>query len=546
MFKIGETPSESWIIAQVLEKRAADFPNHPIVLWSGKEYTYSYLNKNANRVGKGLQNLGVSNSEKVAVMMKSSPTYIGVWFGIAKIGAVEVPINTAYKGDLLAHIINTAEVTIALIDPEFISVFTKILDKCPKLSLVIVNSSDSDSSFLETHEGVKFQNLDKVVCGTGENLGCKLSADSTACIMFTSGTTGPSKGVIINNAFELSFAVIFNEIVSLKESDVTYNFLPFFHIAGKFIFLGTMFVNGRMLLRPRFSIDNFWKDVREFGVTVTVAVGGICQMLYARAPQKDDINNSIRMIYSVPNPHDVLDEFKDRFGVDFTEGYGSTEANIVVYSRADEMTPLGAAGRAAPYYDVCIVDSNDHLVPPGVSGEIVVRPKFPNTLMQGYFNLPNKSLETFSNLWFHSGDRGIIDKEGYLFFLDRMKDAIRRRGENISSFEVERIIGKHPLVSEVAAIAVPADVGEDEVKIFVVPMDKSTLNAEGLFKYCADEMPYFMVPRFIEFVEQLPRTPTQKVRKVELRDLGITRLTWDSEKAGYRITRNGVKVIEKN
>ena len=201
-----------------------------------------------------------------------------------------------------------------------------------------------------------------------------------------------------------------------------------------------MFVNGRMLLRPRFSVENFWKDIRQFGVTVTVGVGGICQMLYAQPPDEQDSDNPLRMIYSVPNPHDVLDQFKRRFKLELTEGYGSTEANIVVYTRPSEDTPLGAAGRAAPYYDIRIVDGNDRDVPVGESGEIIVRPKFPNTLMEGYYGLPEKTIEPFKNLWFHSGDRGMMDERGYLFFLDRMKDAIRRRGENISSFDSDETI----------------------------------------------------------------------------------------------------------
>ena len=358
--------------------------------------------------------------------------------------------------------------------------------------------------------------------------------------MFTSGTTGPSKGVVINNHFELSFAVIFNEIVSLRADDVTYNFLPFFHIAGKFIMLGTMLADCRMLLRPRFSAGQFWPDVRAHGVTVTVGVGGICHMLWAEPPKPDDADNPLRMIYSVPNPHDVQEAFLARFGLELTEGYGSTEANIVVYTRPGEPTPRGTAGRAPPYYEVAIFDEMDRPVPPGTSGEIVVRAKHPYILMEGYDGLPEATLAAFRNLWFHSGDRGHMDENGFLFFHDRMKDAIRRRGENISSFEVERTVNKHPDVAETAAIAVPAEVGEDEVKVVVVRNPGAALTEEALLRHCADEMPYFMVPRFIEFRADLPRTPTQKVRKVVLREEGITAATWDREAAGFKVTRDGL------
>lgn len=264
-------------------------------------------------------------------------------------------------------------------------------------------------------------------------------------------------------------------------------------------------------------------------------------MLYAQPPQPDDANNPLRMIYSVPNPHEVLDEFKARFGVELTEGYGSTEANICVYTRPGEDTPLGSCGRAAPEYDVRIVDAQGYDCPPGVAGEFVVRPKYPNTLMAGYYGMPEKSLEAFRQLWFHSGDKGTWDENGYFFFLDRMKDAIRRRGENISSFEVERILNLHDDVAESAAIAIKAADGEDEVKVLVVPSSGADPSAEALLYYCVEEMPYFMVPRYIEFKSDLPRTPTQKVQKIKLREEGITPGTWDREQAGIRVTRQGVE-----
>ena len=472
-------------------------------------------------------------------MMQNSPAHVFGWFATAKLGVVEVPINTAYRGDILTHIVTSARVTAMVLDAEFVPVVARIADRCPSLGTFIVSGEDIEDA-RRTLPGVVLS-LEEVATGDGADTPRAVEATTTACIMFTSGTTGPSKGVVINNHFELSFAVVFNEIVSLRADDVTYNFLPFFHIAGKFITLGTMLADCRMLLRPRFSAGQFWPDVREHGATVTVGVGGICHMLWAEPPQPHDADNPLRMIYSVPNPHEVQEQFLARFDLQLTEGYGSTEANIVVYTRPDEATPKGTAGRAAPYYEVAIFDEMDRPVAPGTSGEIVVRARHPHILMEGYDGLPEATLAAFRNLWFHSGDRGHMDEDGFLFFHDRMKDAIRRRGENISSFEVERIVNKHPDVAETAAIAVPADVGEDEVKIAVVRNPGAALTEETLLRHCAAEMPYFMVPRFIEFRADLPRTPTQKVRKVVLREDGITPATWDREAAGFKVTRDGLK-----
>ena len=537
MLTIGKNP-EAWLVHRVLEQRVAERPDHPVMHWDGRDYTYAAINREANRVAAGLAARGIEPGARVAVMMQNTPPHVFVWFATAKLGVVEVPINTAYRGDILTHIVTSAQATAMVLDAEFVPVVARIADRCPTLGTFIMAGGDVEDA-RRALPGVVLS-LDDVAEGDGADAPRSVEATTTACIMFTSGTTGPSKGVVINNHFELSFAVIFNEIVSLGRDDVTYNFLPFFHIAGKFILLGTMLADCRMLLRPRFSAGRFWPDVREHGVTVTVGVGGICHMLWAEPRKPDDADNPLRMIYSVPNPHDVRDDFLKRFGLELTEGYGSTEANIVVYTRPGEPTPRGTAGRAAPYYEVAIVDEMDRPMPPGTSGEIVVRAKHPFILMEGYDGLPEATLAAFRNLWFHSCDRGHMDEAGFLFFHDRMKDAIRRRGENISSFEVERIVNKHADIAETAAIAVGAEVGEDEVKVVVVRKPGAALTEEALLRHCVDEMPYFMVPRFIEFRADLPRTPTQKVRKVVLREDGITPATWDREAAGFKVTRDGL------
>ena len=538
MLTIG-TDAETWLVHRVLEQRAAARPDHPVMHWEGQDYTYAAINREANRIAAGLEARGVAPGARCAVMMQNTPAHVFVWFATAKLGVVEVPVNTAYRGDILTHIVSSARVTAMVLDAEFVPVVARIAGGCPGLGTFVVASGDIEEA-RRALPGVVLS-LDEVAEGEGADLPRAIDPTTTACIMFTSGTTGPSKGVVINNHFELSFAVVFNEIVSLGTGDVTYNFLPFFHIAGKFIMLGTMLADCRMLLRPRFSAGRFWADVRAHGVTVTVGVGGICHMLWAEPRRPDDADNPLRMIYAVPNPHDVQEAFLERFGLQLTEGYGSTEANIVVYTRPDEPTPKGTAGRAAPYYEVAVVDELDRPVPPGTSGEIVVRAKHPHILMEGYDGLAEATLAAFRNLWFHSGDRGHMDEAGFLFFHDRMKDAIRRRGENISSFEVERIVNKHPGVAETAAVAVAAEVGEDEVKVVVVRNPGAALSEEALLRHCVAEMPYFMVPRFIEFRADLPRTPTQKVRKVALRAEGVTPATWDREAAGFRVTRDGLE-----
>lgn len=541
MAAFDQTPEHGWRVHRLLEDRARLQPDFPFLHFEGRDFSHAEMNRRANRMAAGLITLGLEPGVRVAVMMKSAPEYIDVWFAVAKAGAVEVPLNIAYKGEILTHMLNNSGAAMMVLDAEFLPAAAAVAARCPALQCFIVRHENGEESGLalpgERHD------LAEIPHGDGENPGREISPETLACIMFTSGTTGPSKGVMLTHKFEISFAVIYNDIVSLTAADVSYNMLPFFHIAGKFILLSALLTGGRMILRERFSVSQFWPDVRRHGVRVTVAVGGMCHMLYAEKRRADDADNPLRMIYAVPRPHDVEEEFKNRFGLELTEGYGSTEANIVIYTRPGEATPKGSCGRVAPEYEVKIVDETGRECAAGEAGEFVVRPKHANILMSGYYGMAEKSLEAFRHLWFHSGDEGMRDAAGYFYFLDRMKDAIRRHGENISSFEVERILNMHDDVAESAAVGVPAEAGEEDVKAVVVLNPGAQLSAPALLDYCVGAMPYFMVPRYIEFKPDLPRTPTQKVRKIELRAEGVTPATWDREQAGYRVTRRGLEKI---
>ena len=541
MSGFDDTPEHGWRVHRLLEDRARESPDFPFLHFEGRDYNHLEMNRRANCMAAGLIELGLETGARVAVMMKNAPEYIDVWFAITKAGAVEVPLNTAYKGEILTYMLNNSGAVMMIIDAEFVSAVAAIAPRCPALKHFIVRAEDGVDT--TTYLPGARHDFANVPAGAGKNPNLKISPEDLACVMFTSGTTGPSKGVMLNHQFEISFSVIYSNIVALTAEDVSYNMLPFFHIAGKFILMSSLLTGGRMILRERFSVSKFWNDVREHRVTVTTAVGGICHMLYAQPARANDADNPLRMIYAVPNPHEVQDEFKMRFGVELTEGYGSTEANICVYTRPNENTPRGSCGRAAPEYEVKIVNSTGRTCLPGEAGEFVVRSIYPNTLMAGYYGMPEKSLEAFRQLWFHTGDKGTRDANGYFYFLDRMKDAIRRQGENISSFEVERILNLHDDVAESAAVAIKAENGEDELKAVVVLNSTAVLSAEMLLNYCVDTMPYFMVPRYIEFTDDLPRTPTQKVRKIELREMGVTPATWDREQAGLRVTRRGVEKI---
>ena len=526
---------EAWIIHRILEAKAAATPDHPFMHYDGHDHTYAQMNARADRIAAGLAGLGIKKGDRVAVIMQSSPEYIDVWFAIAKLGAIEIPVNIAYKGELLRHVLVTAGAVAIVLDDEFAEVVAEVTESCPDLTRHVVNPTTGENPPRLPGEVAL---ADLLACEDGPPQ-VEVAHTDVACIMFTSGTTGPSKGVIIEHHFEWAFGVTVAEIVDIRGDDVAYNFLPFFHVAGKFVLMAAMLVDARMIMRQRFSVAAFWPDIRAFGCTITVAVGGICHMLNAEPEREDDADNPLRVIYAVPIPAEFQAAFEKRFGLVFIEAYGSTEANVVAASQPGA-SPTGSFGKAGRFYEIEIHDESDNPCPPGVAGEIVVRPKRPGMLLTGYYKLPEKSLEAMRNLWFHTGDQGMADADGWFFFLDRLTDSIRRRGENISSFEVERIVNTHEAVAESAAIAVPSELQEDEVKLVVVLKPGRDLTEEALLRFCIDEMPYFMVPRFVEFRDDLPRTSLTKIRKVELRAEGRNEATWDCEAHGLRITRNGL------
>ena len=515
-------------IHSVLEYWAKKEPEAPFVITGEHFCSMGYLDEQSTKLANSLQALGVKKGDMVAVMMAGSIEYLTVWFAISKIGAVEVPINNAYKGFLLEHVIKTTNLQTVVLDFEFSNVMESAFENLGQSCHIISNNGAGGKSLKALIEEGKNNELNTDVLST-----------DIACVLFTSGTTGPSKGVLMSHGHQLSFGRLFNEIVAMSKADISYNYLPFFHIAAKFLTLGTLLAGAQMALTPVFKLTKFWDDVDRFNATLCIAVGGLCHMLMSLPRKTTDIKNTLRLIYAVPRPSEFLEEFQHRFGLTVAEGYGSTETNLVVYSNGND-APEGSCGKASEHFDVRIMNELGEEVEVGTSGEICVRPNNPNTIMDGYLNMPKETLNVCRGLWLHTGDRGYVDEKGYFFFQDRMKDAMRRRGENISSFEVERMINEHPDIAESAVVAVSSDLDEDDVLAVIVPRQKIQLNPRELLYYFAANMPYFMVPRYLRFTAFLPRTPTQKVRKIELRDEGITADTWDSVKAGLKVTRTGI------
>jgi crotonobetaine/carnitine-CoA ligase len=356
-------------------------------------------------------------------------------------------------------------------------------------------------------------------------------------LLYTSGTTGPSKGVVLPHTANLTSARHTVWLCRYTADDRLYTVFPLFHINAKYTStLAAMAAGASLVMDTRFSASGFWDIVRREGITAFNYQGALLTMLMKQPPRPDDADNSVRVAFGAPAPVEIWRDFERRFGLRLVEVYGMTETATSLANTLDD-TRVGSCGKPVDHFEVEVHDERGYRCPPGVAGEIVVRPRWPDVMIREYYGMPEATLAAFRNLWFHTGDRARVDDDGYVYFVDRMKDAIRRRGENISSFEVERVVNTHHAVLESAAFGVPSELAEEEVMIVVVHRPGADVEAEALLDFCAERMAHFAVPRYVRFLDALPKTPSQRIQKYKLREEGVTADTWDRAAHGYEVRR---------
>jgi crotonobetaine/carnitine-CoA ligase len=326
-------------------------------------------------------------------------------------------------------------------------------------------------------------------------------------------------------------------LMGYASDDRLYTAFPLFHNNAKYTSVcAALECGGSLVMSKRFPVSTFWEMAREKEVTAFNYMGALLMMLHKQPPRDDDADNPVRIAFGAPCPVEIWEEFERRFGVDLVEVYGMTEAPMGCENRLDDRK-IGSAGRESVTYQVRIVDENDEPVPPETPGEIVIRPKHSWALFTEYYKRPEETVEAWRNLWFHTGDRARMDADGFLFFLDRMKDSIRRRGENISTWEIESTLNTHPALLESAAYGVPSELSESDVMVAVVLRPGESIEPEALLDFCQGRMTYFAIPRYVRFMEALPKNHAERIQKFELRDEGVTSDTWDREAHGYKVAR---------
>ena len=525
-------------VIAALERAVAKHPDRVLLDFSGKLYTYSEVDSISTRMAHALSNLGVLPGETVLTMLDNNIDAVVCWLAINKLRAVSVPINTALKGEFLRHQIADTGTHLVICEADYLPRITSLAEQLTNVTRILCRGD-----FIAPKDcRIPIAALDEHRGNDDTPLSVKPEPSDLACLIYTSGTTGPSKGCMISYNFMCNLARLQLRAGPANENDVTITPLPLFHMNALCVsIIASILVGARAAILPRFSVSNFWQEVERSGATIASILGGMGGLL-AQAPDNEAMKRCYGQIHTArgnPYTEETKKIWRERFGSKLVggNGYGLTEACVVTSLAAGEYAAPGSSGKRIPDFDVRIVDDNDQELPANTPGEIVVRPLRPDIMFQGYWNRPADTLKLMRNMWFHTGDVGKFDDEGFFYFVDRKKDYLRRRGENISSFEMEAAFAVHPALAEVAVHAVPSDKGEDDVKVTAVLHEGACLTPEELFHWAVESVPYYALPRYIEFRTNLPKNPQGRVLKYELRDEGKTADTWDLEDTDIKIAK---------
>jgi crotonobetaine/carnitine-CoA ligase len=500
----------------------------------GPTLTHGQLHHQNLTWADAFRRLGVAPGDNVATMLPVNFESYSAWLGLGWLRAVEVPINTGYKGLMLQYLISNSRARVLVISDRYFGSLKDVANRLPDLETVVVPDAVPDP------EGLPFRVIsgDEFLCDARPATDLVGPAwDDIACIIYTSGTTGPSKGVL-----KPWSSLYFNNFGfppdAIQEGGGYYSFYPQFHVSGKLALSLPLFKDARLVLREVFSVSHFWSDVHRFKCTMAMLVGSMSKLLLAQPESDADANNSLRWVNISPLYPEVS-EFTRRFKVNVTSGFGMTEIGGPIRKNAlENFRSCGKVRPGPPGYEVRIVDEHDRDVDPGVHGELIVRSKEEGAITPGYFGMPEKTEEAWRGGWFHTGDGFRNDEDGNFYFVDRVTDSMRRRGENISSFEVEAHVNEHPAVLESAAVPVPSELTEDDVKVCVVLHPGASMAPEELIDFLIPRMARFMIPRYVEITTDLPKTEaTGRIKKHLLRENPLNDQTWDRESAGIVLPR---------
>ncbi len=534
-------PLKDRVLGPILRLRAESEGSRTYLRVENRRYSFAETHAIAGAVARGMASRGVKRHDYVALFLPNCEEFIFAWYATLLLGAAFVPINTAYKGFMLDNPLNDSQARGIVVHRELLPQLAAASDAArARLDWVAVVGGMKGA---QLPPGPKqYIDFGELRVDAGPEPEVEADYRDVQSVMYTAGTTGPSKGVLISNAHFFASAMVFLRSLALSRADVLYTDLPLFHgLASRLGALPALMVGAEVVLGDRFSATQFWQRVTECQATVAHTIFTIPEVLKALPPGPHDRAHRLRAMYNAH--HDQ--EFEERYNVRLVEAYGMSETGLVMYTHYPERR-FGSAGRIHEDWEVRLVDEMDMPVPTGEPGEITLRPKLPSIMMQGYLNRPEATVEAWHNLWFHTGDLARMDEDGFFYFVDRKKDRIRRRGENVSSWEIEHSVSAHPAIAECTALPHPAAGGEDDIRVVAVLKADARLAPEALLDWLQERMPYFMLPRYVEFLPTLPRNPTNKVEKYRLLTDGLGPKAWDREAAGYKVARTIIGAKRKS
>jgi carnitine-CoA ligase len=535
-------------VVDLMARRLDADPDGPYLDVCGTALTAAEVQRVAASLARALVELGVAPGDRVATLIENSPEATLAWWGAITAGAVAVPVNTAYKGSYLRHQLADSGAKVLVVADGLADRAARVLGELPDLAhVVVVPDAEAESgaglaAVRQAAVGQSIHTWDEVLAADPVAPRVAIRPGDLATFIYTGGTTGPSKGCMLSHHYHGALASQIGICWKRTADDVVWTPLPLFHFnAISTAVVGPLVFGGRAAIYSRFSVSNFWPEMNRVGATVTSTLGTMAYLLAHDVNRPEmprsgapEANTSLRLLGAAPMPVEVESVIKARFGLTtFSGAYGVTEASLVSWQPPGiDNRPNAAGVLNDEYFDVRIFDDDDHELGADTDGEIVLRPKRPHVMFEGYWGNPQATVATSRNWWYHTGDIGRVDADGYLYFVDRKADYLRRRGENISSFEVERILMGHGKLADVAVHAVASELTEDDLKITATVAQGEALSPDELFRWCIDELPYFVLPRYIEFRDELPRSPVGRVLKRDLRDEGVTPGTWDAETSG--------------
>lgn len=496
---------------------------------SGVLLTFESLRAASHVVGRCVVAAGLGADDRAVTMMANRQEYYEVWVGLLRGGVTEVAVNTANRGAILDHQLGVCAPRLIFADEAALSQLATIPRVASVELIVAMDSPGTAESHAVSREYrcVSYEQFLQSGAGLDQKPYPAISTRDTASILFTSGTTGPSKGVVLSHGQNIRTSETAIEMVGATADDVFLLTFPLFHASSRFVIsLTALLVGAKVHLVDRMTVSRFWELTREAGATVFVYLGGLLPLLWKQPARADDADNPVLRAWGAGAPPSLVERFQRRFGIELIEMYGSTELGNVTFNRHGAGA-IGSCGTPASHLDVAILDEHDELCPVHQVGEIAVRPREPDVIFDRYYGMPDETLHAIRNLWFHTGDQGYLGDDGHLHFAGRLTDSIRRRGENVSAWEVEREIVAHDDVLEVAAYPVFGDAHDEEVMVAVALHPGADLTPADLVAYCERVLPYYAVPRFVRIVDQLPKTASERVQKPALRSDGVTADTYD-------------------